>query len=1012
METKKFNVNDFYIKDVAYELNSHPDYIFKENIDIRKPKKYEDYETTFINLLESPKIFKNYFQHIETIKQQFSDMFNLNMNEIINIFFFINNTAEEEKPLLILGIEDFNESDYNFIDIQQKIQSFKDDYKYYYDRKKSFRDLIPVELDGPHIALKTLKLVTTDNIQLNELFNNIKVSENFPLSTYYSYLKVHSSVDKYYISQLTSNFETNSYEIILYYLFNKKKPEDYNSYIPININYKNKKCNATIKMNEYIWNNIKSDFLDSFDQITFSGEKVISQEGSFFLFNENINYSILSYICLNMSNDYIIKNERSSLKGNYKLMYKIEDLTISIKNNNITGSIEEKKMKILSDQPLDTKYLQISFKSKNNNLNLGDISCIKKYVGQLLTMYNDYSSVITTLYKDLVNFDEDEDESKKDIVKTKDVKKIGTIITEVIGSDNAKKLNWARKCPGGRRERQPMVSLNPPTLLEDSSKFYNDIIKQDENGTYYLNWPKDSNYWFHCEHNENEKFPSPMKRDNYFTPCCFKELKTNNIRDYLTNTTSEVKTQIKFDKNTILLNLGTQGINITEEQLDNEQFVSSIFKQEITQLKNKTSHIINMDKQSNLEQNNFNRLECISLSLEFLLSVNIIVFDEMGSLLLPLNTNYVGNIYYDNTFTNIRYFVRKNDKYIEIIPDDISEEHKTQLIINKKTFIINNTKDNFDFPRISLFESQYLDNFGKCRILKLEGKDIYCQTFIPPLPIINSKELLDKDILIPYSNISHIQNSQLQIVGQYIDDGMCTEVMCRLYNFNVYCNINNTEPLEDIDIYDIKKIIGNNTNIFDTYTKIKKQSNLLKREIINNTTISDDEIVDMVRELSLPESESQLVTNKLKFFRKLYSSKKSVQQNYIEPIYDILSYNKYSNQRILNLSQNIIPKNYSLQLITNYNTPIISINPYFILFDNNIHLVQDTVSISNSCYIHKYWNKFNINYKLNDKFSQCNNYTIYNHEQQPLSIIGDGSNKIIVINSNQPNQKYMTLLPI
>ena len=111
-----------------------------------------------------------------------------------------------------------------------------------------------------------------------------------------------------------------------------------------------------------------------------------------------------------------------------------------------------------------------------------------------------------------------------------------------------------------------------------------------------------------------------------------------------------------------------------------------------------------------------------------------------------------------------------------------------------------------------------------------------------------------------------------------------------MLKFNVYCNINNAEPLEDIDIYDIKKIIVNNTNIFDTYTKIKKQSNLLKREIINNTTISDDEIVDMVRQLSLPDSESQLVTNKLKFFRKLYSSKKSVQQNYIEPIYDILSY--------------------------------------------------------------------------------------------------------------------------
>ena len=42
--------------------------------------------------------------------------------------------------------------------------------------------------------------------------------------------------------------------------------------------------------------------------------------------NTSINYSILSYVCLNITNNFVIKNDRSSLKGGYKLVYNLENI--------------------------------------------------------------------------------------------------------------------------------------------------------------------------------------------------------------------------------------------------------------------------------------------------------------------------------------------------------------------------------------------------------------------------------------------------------------------------------------------------------------------------------------------------------------------------------------------------------------------------------------------------------------------------------------------------------------
>lgn len=1021
METIKFNTHDYYIKDVAYELKSHPDYIFKQDLDSSiTPKKLSDYETPFINLLSINPSIKVFFQSIDTIKQTYTN-FNLTMNELVNILLFIQPDKGIDKEIFImsLNLENFNYSDFNYINIQQKINSFMDEYSMRYNKKKTFRDSNPTQLDGPHITLKTFRISTIDNIQLNDLYNNISVSDIFPFATYHSYLKIHNSFDNNTITHLTDNFKENNTinQIILYYLGNKNKVDDINSYTPIVITYKNKKCYVTMKFDENVWNSIKSSFYNSFNDITFSKEQTISKEGSFFLFNVNINYSILSYICLNLSNDYIIKNERSSLKGGYKLMYDLDDIVLNIKNNNITGSKDEQKIKILTEQEQNTKYLEISFRSKNNKLTNGDILSIKDYVGKLITMYSNVSGDIISLYKNIDNsFDINQDVSNKEIVKTRVVKDIGSILVDTLGADIAKDLKWPRKCPGGKRARQPKVSISPPLLVDiddDVSDSFKDIIKKDVNNVYYMNWPRDSEYWFSCDHNPAEKYPSPMNQNNYFTPCCFGTLKTTNIKNYLESTTKQLQlqTQIKFDKNTILLNLGIQGINISEDQLDNEESIQISFINEIKELK-KQKHILNLDKQSNIAQIDYTRLECISLSLEYLLDTNIIIFDELGTLILPPSTNYIGNIYYNMIYSNTRYFIRKNDKYIEIYPENISNTHKLKLIQNKQLFKINNNNSNFQLPETTIIESQYIDSFGKCRIIKIKNRDIFCQTFIPPLPVKISSSLYNKNSLVSLSNIEDIMKTEdLKILGQYIDNDRCVELMCELYNSKVYCSVN-IKPFSKIKKYKNKKIISNTSNVFSTYSKMRNDANKLKKKIIDNPSINDDEINNITSELKVDETERQLVINKLKFFRQLYTSKKSIQKTYIEPISNIVDYKKYPLQRIVNISHPIIPKEYSLGLKDNYNTPNLFINPYFISFKDNIYIVQDTHSIGNACYLQTYWNEFKINYRLNDKKSECSNYTIYDVNGNELVKSGDGTNFIIVINPNQTNQKFMSLLPL
>ena len=294
------------------------------------------------------------------------------------------------------------------------------------------------------------------------------------------------------------------------------------------------------------------------------------------------------------------------------------------------------------------------------------------------------------------------------------------------------------------------------------------------------------------------------------------------------------------------------------------------------------------------------------------------MFDELGSILLPTSTNYIGNIYYHNKYKDTRFFIRQNNKYIELFPE-ISSNHLDRLLNNKKLFRIKNTENTFELPNISIIESQYLDSFGKCRIIKFSNKTVYCQTFIPPLPIQIENNLYNKKLLVEYSNIDDIKSIfNMSIIGQFIVNDVCVEVKCKFYNFTLYCNIDNIEPLIDVEEYENKKIIYSNGNYFKQYSNIRKQADKLKKQIVNNPTINDQELSNIVDNLNIDITESQLVINKLLFFRQVYTSKKSLIKSYIEPTSNILDYTMYPNQRIVNTSHTILPKDYSIKLTTNF----------------------------------------------------------------------------------------------
>ena len=320
-------------------------------------------------------------------------------------------------------------------------------------------------------------------------------------------------------------------------------------------------------------------------------------------------------------------------------------------------------------------------------------------------------------------------------------------------------------------------------------------------------------------------------------------------------------------------------------------------------------------------------------------------------------------------------------------------------------------------PNLLLIKTQYVDVYGKCRIIKwqINNSIMYSQTLLPPLPKPN-KKLKDINILIKLTQIDtikdfiNIEASSITDIKQCLDDeGKCVEISITYNSYDLIFNVRG-ERMSEYDLYETRRIIYTGTNVYETFSKMKRLAHKLKEEVIT-TNSSINSIVD---KFNLDDEEKFKIVRKLEYFKNIFKDRKINYQSYIENIYDISDYKKFSNQRIIYISRHIIPQNNKLQ-IQEISKDLVDvfIEPYIVFFNNNIFIAQDTNNIENSFYISQNWNVKQFNYKKNDKFSgSSDSFTIYEYDGKIKLQKGDGTHQIILINPKKNEHKFITLLPI
>ena len=1011
MSTNSFNVIDYTKDDIAYELNSHPDFVITKQQLPKDINTCDDYNLVFIDILDFkgtlPQIIKEYFDSVK------------DLNLLTNIYFHIkkddykyldDNLIEISKQGIIQDYNNDNEIKINYrqIDIQEIINNHKRRYEKVFNEKQLFRQIQPNKQVTDHfLTSETIQIKLNEQSDLNSVFNNIKLNEKFPMCTYYSYMKLHTTLDNEnltsdIISELNNN--NNNY-IVVYLLENIKKPNLFKSYIPIIIQKQKKNIIVKIdNINTSYWNTVKEKFKNIFVDITQVDEKIISSTGSFFIFDYYFNKFILSHICLNSTSNFILKNESSSLTTNtYKMTYFENNdikININIYNKNIIGN---EKIPLLTGQKLNSNYVEIEFKNTKNE---GQICMIKQYINKLFSMYDNKKDQIIKNYNSLnlnIKIDDKEDKTKDNIVKSR---KFAEFVNESI---NKPKFDYTRKC----QRSKPSIVTQVPNLRNIDKigdikidKPLSTYFKEDGENTIHMNWPKDSSNWLKCN-DKKDKYPSVMNANNFYVPCCYQNFQLPNNLEYYKDKKVDKKISKKLDKNNVLFNLNYYNI-----VLNNEIFEFKTFRS--LQLKVDKKYI-NFDLQSHSSKYNISDIEDINISLEYTLQKNIYCFDEIGNLLLPKSNKYVGNIYYNLKYNKSIYLVRNNDKYAKLDVTENSNIDQTLFNIKYNNYILNQTQL-YNLPKLDNIRSQYVDSYNKCRILELEidKKSIYCETLIPPLPIKIKKELLtdntiqisDTKLVVQFYN----ENDEfVDNIEQCLDEkNNCIEIKFDYYNFKIIFKTSSPK-IDDVKTYKNPVILSSQTNHFKTYKQYKDQINQLKQTIIeNNSDINDN----LINKFKLEEGDKQLMISKLQYFKTLYDRNVVFNKTHIENIYDITKYKEYDEQRILYISNNISSKNYNLKLKSFMINTKISIEPYFMMFKKEIYLVQETNNINNAFYISNNWNSNKFNYKLNDKLSKSKNYIIYNDKLEEIK----RSNKVeggviqIIFIKVEDEIKFLTLL--
>ena len=1016
MDKLQYDKLEWFISDVAYISNSTPKYILLTSTKTTTQSNCTSSINSYVNMLQSfPNIdsmthndlIDIYSKTISNIKDH-----NISNNDLLNIALHAKPIKNDpNKNLLIQNLEVLLNTTFISTNISTSITSFQKDYKTKFQTKSTFRQLEPIQSTEFEEQSSNISF-EFKNTTLNDIFNSIELTNIFPICKYYTFIKLHSSIDNYKVlnEDFTTSiheFEsTNNNKIILFYLLKKSKPNDIKSYIPIIIEKQQKSIIMDFDITKQIWSDIQSDFTDIFTNIKPTEKGITSISGKFYYPNTHFNKAILSHVCMLYTSDFILKNEFSSytIRKSFHLHLTHDtNIDIFLLNNNIIGNETSKH---LTKLPSKTKYIEVTFKKVKNK---DHVCIIKKNVGKLLKLYSNLKNDIEILYKSVSpSFNESDDISNFEPVSSK---KVTNFITSNIKTNE--KFPYTSKCQKGR---SPLMTNSPPELRNDPNSPY---VQLDSNNIRYMKWPKDSDNhnWFYCTSDNNTKsnnkqylYISVLDSKNYNAPCCFMD-PTSNIdilNEYFEGQTSE--STLKLNTESIKINLSLLYIHINEIPVNFSSLNKIKFNNK--KLPKITKDILQLDSQSNQHNNIPNSIEHVNLSIEHILQRNIICFDELGNLIKPHSNPLVGNIYWNKVYPETTILLRNNKKYAIIQP--INPINITKLLeIRNNTYINGNKIDPYIFPQtLNWIDSQYIDKAGKCRIIKIKQNEnfIYAKTMLPPFPseIKNDNTLLNSDTLIQKSNIdlilSFINNHSQNIlsVSQHIYNNKCVEIKIIYQNYELVFNTLSF-PL-DYSTYSQKSIIFSNNNKFNTFSKLKDISYKLKKLYINNNNF---ELNNILQTNNISESQQTIVKSKLKYFYDLYKTRKS-NKTYVENMYNINDFTSYPNQRIVYISSYILPtlsniKIYNPSQITYYHS-----EPYFLLFNNNIFIAQETKSIHNALYISSNWLTQGFNYRKDDSILNSNSYTIYDENENVLTKKGKGLHQIIV--STLP--KYITLLPI
>jgi hypothetical protein len=864
---------------------------------------------------------------------------------------------------------------------------------------------------------------------------------------------------------ISSNLIEN--KIVIKHLTDKKyvnKKSNLDSYKEITITNKNNKLIVNITINrqnkDYLINMIISLLnLKSYKYTT----DINFFNGKFFFINpelQYLNYSIFSHISTHTP--YYIKiNEfiNASTKSNtIKIQYtEYKNIDSSLKNNIVTNINSNNN--ILNKYENGTYFIEVNILYCDNldklNFYINDLGIMLQiYINQFQNLLLFYQTLHTQL-NSTFNLDKNKPQA---VIYNKD--DITTLVNDK--TENKSLSPYTKVCS---KLRKSHLKINNSINFNDLEKIYPDFndffFKNPDDTLQYMLWPKGDvdSYLLSCDDENNHWIYPGVTKDSYY-PCCFSEnqISTNVKNDHKPSIKSyyydmEKDTSVSYnikgtkklltqegktaDLLTNILVLVGDNSKRKSVKLSKTSFVDCIknhptlFNLDSVEDVDKTliiskqsNYNISIDKIKEKLENNTIDCRNFTTFFEYIFNIYIITFDYDGHIIIPNHLNGYIDFYFDKNIIFLYENLHNNKPQYEYIINTKNDLDFNSILKHRFSFFSLHKQilPFIQLPFIDLVDSQYIDQYGKCSVIKIifDDNEIFAQTFLPPL-LINHTKTLDSPI-ITFTNLLVLQKFiytySIETISQYIFNNNCVELSCKINakNTSIQSDIiltfklNSEQIFTNLPYHDFPKIISSQDFLYQNFVKLQKISKSLqqyclylfslisisfedffKKHIIfkppthsyiisknfkNNTFIENNKLIISGKD----DDENIEIVQRLKSYITLFFTRKhNTLKNYkdktiIDQLYLTLSDFKHFKNQYLFISDNI---SFSQQKLIFTSPSSFNINSYFILFNNTIFLTTDTISISNAIYISNTWLNHKYNYMKNDKFSPINDYIIF-----------------------------------